>query len=661
MSRLQHARRLALILAPLLAYACSDTAAPEPAPTVASVAILTQVPTIHVGDTLSLTAVARDADGEPITDSVPTWSSSNADVLAITPAGRARAVAPGTATLRATAGAKFDAATVQVLPAQVGSIEFLTARSSFVVGDTITFVARPLDADGAPIDGHVVTWSSSAADVIAIGATGKATAVAPGSAMIRATVDGKFHEVEVFVQLAPVALVELSATTLSLVEFEKRQLTVTAYDSAGRVLPGRPTTWITDNDDVAIADANGQVTARAVGTATIRAEIEGKSASVAVSVAEAPVAEIAVTPTPIVLAIGETRQLTAVVKDSAGNVLPGRVVTWASDATQTVMVSSTGMVYGVARGYATILASSGGKTVGIGTTVTSADPDAMEFDLIYHRWTTGIVGEIMIASTVGTGAPTRINAGNVSRQPSPSPDGTRIAFFVSQKDPATGEQMDDIYAVDRNGMNMKRLTSEQGFDGEPAWSPDGTRIAYRRVSYETGRSSIWVMKADGTGKQNLTPDLEGTHSLSEPAWSADGSRILFSAITAVTPTEAGIWSMAADGGDRQQHTSTATGYDQGPSMSPDGQRIAFTRRYDDNERDLVVLTLATGAVQRIPLQWAQWSPAWSPDGRHIAFYQDIGYTGSAAIYTVRADGTHLQQHTPVEAFVRAYDPQWIRR
>lgn len=576
MSHSWNMRRLALLLVPVLAYACSDTSAPDRSAVVASVAILTELPAVRVGDTLTLAAVALNDAGDPIAGSVPAWSSSNAGVLEITAAGRARAVAAGTATVRATVGTKFDAATVQVLPVAIASIELLTPAPSFVVGDTLTFAARPLDADGEPIAGRTLTWSSSDAGVITIDAAGRATAIAPGSAMIRVAAEDIFHEVEVSVRLASVA-------------------------------------------------------------------------------------EIIVAPTPIVVAIGETRQLTATVRDSAGNVLTDREVTWASDAAQTVMVSSTGMVYGVSSGYATILVSSGGVTVGIGTTVTSADPDAMVSDLIYHRGSPGVVGEIMIVSTEGTTAPFRLNAGDVSRHPAPSPDGTRIAFYVSQEDPATGEQMDDIYAVDRNGMNMKRLTSEPGYDGEPAWSPDGTRIVYRRVVLSTGRSSLWIMNADGTGKENLTPDMESTHSLGEPAWSADGSRILFSATTIVTPTSSGIWSMAANGSDKRQHTSTSSGYDQGPSPSPDGERIVFTRRYDDNERDLVILTLATGAMQRIPLQWAQWSPAWSPDGRHIAFYQDAGYTGSSAIYTVRADGTHLELHTPVQEFVRAYDPQWIRR
>ena len=167
------------------------------------------------------------------------------------------------------------------------------------------------------------------------------------------------------------------------------------------------------------------------------------------------------------------------------------------------------------------------------------------------------------------------------------------------------------------------------------------------------------MSADGSAKVNLTGDVAATHSLGNPAWSPDGSRIAFDAIQVGTAST-GIWSMAADGSDKRRHTSSTDGFDNGPTWSPDGARIAFTRAYG-NERDIAIVTLATGAVERIPLQWAQWSPAWSPSGEHLAFWQDIGTSGSTAVYTVRADGTNLRIHTPVASGVHFYDPQWIRR
>jgi uncharacterized protein YjdB len=86
----------------------------------------------------------------------------------------------------------------------------------------------------------------------------------------------------------------------------------------------------------------------------------------------APVASVEVTPTAILLAVGQSRALTAITRDAAGRVLTGREVTWTVDAPN-VSVNSNGVILGVSHGYATVIASSEGKTFGVGVTV--ADPE----------------------------------------------------------------------------------------------------------------------------------------------------------------------------------------------------------------------------------------------------------------------------------------------
>jgi uncharacterized protein YjdB len=86
----------------------------------------------------------------------------------------------------------------------------------------------------------------------------------------------------------------------------------------------------------------------------------------------APVASVAVTPTAILLSVGQSRALTAITKDAQGHVLTGREVTWSVDGPN-VSVSSNGVILGVSHGYATVIASSEGKTFGVGVTV--SDPE----------------------------------------------------------------------------------------------------------------------------------------------------------------------------------------------------------------------------------------------------------------------------------------------
>jgi len=74
------------------------------------------------------------------------------------------------------------------------------------------------------------------------------------------------------------------------------------------------------------------VTGVAAGSVTITATSEGKNGSAAVNVANVPVASVVISPVTAVVLVGQAVQLTATLKDAAGNVLTGRAVAWASSA-----------------------------------------------------------------------------------------------------------------------------------------------------------------------------------------------------------------------------------------------------------------------------------------------------------------------------------------
>jgi Tol biopolymer transport system component/uncharacterized protein YjdB len=549
-------------------------------------------------------------------------------------------------------------ATRPVVEQKVATVTVVASTRSFAVGDTLRLSARALSADGSLLEGRQVSWSSSNPDVLQLSSAGLATAIAPGAATIHATIEGKRGSVDVAVSVVPVARVAIVETSIALTRGATHTLVAAALDAQGRPLSDRAIAWRTGDASIVEVDAAGRLTARSEGETKVFAESEGKADSVQVVVTPPTVGSVKITPGAMVLGVSGTRQLTAIVLDTNGDTLRDRTVTWSVDNRAAAGITASGLLWGIAPGYVTITATCEGKTFSVAATIENGEADPLEYDLLYYRNTSEAWGEIMILGTVGNAAPVRLNAGNVSRMPTASPDGQRIAFAVSMKELGTNAQIDDIFAVDRNGMNMKRLTSDPGVDAEPAWSPTGDRIAYRHLDLVTGYTAIWVMNADGSRKVKLTEALESAYSVGTPSWSPDGSRIAFSTVSR-SGTRSGIWTMNADGSDQQQRTTSMDGFDMEPTWSAGGTQIAFSRIFA-GDRDIAIVTLASGSVQRLSLPGAQWHPAWSPDGGHIAYWQPAGPTVTG-IYTMRIDGSNVRMHTLDPAWGGGFNPTWIRR
>jgi len=156
-------------------------------------------------------------------------------------------------------------------------------------------------------------------------------------------------------QQAAVATITVSPATLTLLEGDLVQATADVRDAAGNPV-STAVTWSSDNPAVATVSPSGLVTALTEGSATIAATAGGVVGRAPVSVKAKPrPATIAVTPTTASIAIGGTVQLTADVRDAAGNPFVG-TVTWSSSATGVATVSATGLVTGVAAGPAQITA-----------------------------------------------------------------------------------------------------------------------------------------------------------------------------------------------------------------------------------------------------------------------------------------------------------------
>ena len=234
--------------------------------------------------------------------------------------------------------------------------------ATVAVGTTATLTATPKDVDGATVTGKSIEWKSDADLVASVSPSGLVTGNSIGTANITATVEGKTATAKITVTPVPVATVIVNPTTASLLVGGTVDLSATTKDAGGTVLTGRTISWSSDNESVATAEANGHVTARAIGTAHITATSEGKSAAALITVTLAPVAKVAVSPSSVSVLPGNKTQLTATTSDANGQVVTGRTITWSSSDESKATVDGNGLVTGITYGQVTITATSEGKT-----------------------------------------------------------------------------------------------------------------------------------------------------------------------------------------------------------------------------------------------------------------------------------------------------------
>lgn len=160
-----------------------------------------------------------------------------------------------------------------------------------------------------------------------------------------------------------VASVALSSENITIPVGRTASLTASARDASGNIIPGRAITWSSSADAIAQVNANGVVSAIAVGTATITASSDGKSASARLVVTPVIAAAVVVSRDTATLTLGATTSLSAVVKDDQGNTLADRPIRWTSASPHIATVDSiTGTVRAVAGGVAIITATSDGKS-----------------------------------------------------------------------------------------------------------------------------------------------------------------------------------------------------------------------------------------------------------------------------------------------------------
>jgi Tol biopolymer transport system component len=242
--------------------------------------------------------------------------------------------------------------------------------------------------------------------------------------------------------------------------------------------------------------------------------------------------------------------------------------------------------------------------------------------------------------------------------------------FTSNRDqvpePKTFEPT-EMYVMNGNGSDQRRLTRTDWNEGASDWSPNGTRIAFHgnRLcgapwSGPCKKSGVFLMNAFDPAEQILLTNLGQEEVGAElgahfPAWSPNGQRIAFSSWgnadgSGVKPPQTrDIFVINVDGtgltnltqnikAEGRQGTTDVLADDFRPDWSPDGRKIAFTTNRDGNQEIYLMNADGSAATRLTNNTASDRGPKWSPDGTRIAF--ESNRDGNWEIYVVSAtDGS----------------------
>src|SRR5438034_5631063 len=517
-------------------------------------------------------------DGSPAAPVRVVWKSLREDIASVDQNGNIVALASGQGTIQMSSGTLTATAPVVVQAAEVAIAE----RGPLILapGEQDTLHVVVPTQNGRLVSPLALSWQTSNPAVFQVNLVGAVRAVGAGVATLTVggllqtkTLEIRVHRAVEAFAVRPRASAEVAVPVTATARF---QATPLAGDNSP--VPEARVTWSLSDTSVAGFDpATGTLTARKLGRTQLVARGPGQGLQVSWTV-NVIAGSLKLAATRLALAPGERYTLRASFTDDSGAVLgPASGLTWGSDNTQIASVAEDGTITGQGYGHARITGTApGGKTAAA---------------------TVYVLGEIVVASSRGGKFRLySIERSNLSQlrpvsadtgqqiDPAFSPDGSRIAF-VSNRDGNA-----EIYAMDADGTNVTRLTSDPQLGGHPVFAPDGQAVLFQSQR-AGGKLQVFSMNADGTGVKQLTQD---SVSLA-PAISPDGRTIAY---VSLRNKHYDIRLMNRDGSNQRQFTRSPQWRESEPRFLKDGTLAYLVERQEGGRtvQQVMKADLPTGQV-----------------------------------------------------------------
>jgi TolB protein len=216
-------------------------------------------------------------------------------------------------------------------------------------------------------------------------------------------------------------------------------------------------------------------------------------------------------------------------------------------------------------------------------------------------------------------------------EPFPAPDGKHVVYESKI------EGVYQLFTMDTDGSHSVQITHDHANHDIPSWSPDGKWIAF--MSDRSGHEQIHIIHPDGSGETALTgDDMEAIH----PTWSPDSAKVIFCTDDDMHPPKKNASEIyTVELANRRLTKVLSGGTNTYPAYSPDGKQLAFRKMLGEMNSEVFVANADGTDAKNISNHPAfdGW-PSWSPDGKLIAFSSNR--RSNYQVFVMYPDGSNVR-------------------